>query len=184
MKRFFLTFDGAPHPPNTNKLLDVLSKYNVKATFFIEGHRMEKEWPCAKRIIDEGHAIGNHSYNHPDFKTLSLQQCIEEVESADDIIQKKLGIKTPLLRPPNGSISPEAAKYFEDKGYKIMLWSYSVKDWTSREASETAERILDGLKEDEAIIVLHDHVELNPQVLEIVLPVIKERGYEFAIPKY
>ena len=79
-KTFYLSFDGSPHPPATDRLLNALERYNIKATFFMEGRRLEKEADCARRVLAAGHDVGNHSYNHPEFDKIPIAECIKEVE--------------------------------------------------------------------------------------------------------
>lgn len=177
-KSFYLTFDGAPNPPGTDRILRVLEKHVVKATFFMEGRRLEEEDKCAFRVLQAGHDIGNHSYNHLDFASIPLETCIEEVNKTDQILFTKLGIKTRLFRPPAGKLTPEVEEALLDLGFTIVLWSYSVKDWEGPDAQTVAERTLKQLK-DEAVVVLHDHVEWVPDTLEIIIPEIKKRGYVF-----
>jgi peptidoglycan/xylan/chitin deacetylase (PgdA/CDA1 family) len=177
-KPFYLTFDGAPNPPGTDRILKVLEKHGIKGTFFMEGKRLEKEANCALRVLQAGHDIGNHSYNHPDFSSIPLEACIEEVDKAERILFAKLGIKTRLLRPPAGRLTPEVEKALLNLGYTIVLWSYSVKDWEGPDAQSVAERTLEQLK-DGAVVVFHDHVEWVPDTLEIIVPEIKKRGYIF-----
>jgi peptidoglycan/xylan/chitin deacetylase (PgdA/CDA1 family) len=178
-KKFFLTFDGAPNPPHTDLLLDRLNTHGVKATFFMEGKRLEKEPECGRRVLAEGHIIGNHSYSHPDFSALTAEDQVEEILRAAGVISEVLGIKTPLVRPPFGIIDRAAEAQLRAAGYVLVLWDYSVKDWEGPDARSVADRVLGQLRAEEATIVLHDHVEINPAVLDIIIPGIKKRGYCF-----
>lgn len=178
-KKFFLTFDGAPNPPNTDRILVKLDKHEIKATFFMEGKRLEKEAECGRRVLTAGHAIGNHSYSHPDFSTLTAENQIEEILRARRVIFKILGVETLLVRPPFGILDDAAGEQLRAAGYTIVLWDYSVKDWEGPDARSVADRVLGQLQADEAVIVLHDHVDLNPDVLDIIVPGIKDRGYRF-----
>jgi peptidoglycan/xylan/chitin deacetylase (PgdA/CDA1 family) len=106
-KTFYLTFDGAPNPPGTERILEVLAKHCIQATFFIEGKRLENEEECGRRILQGGHDIGNHSYTHPDFDSVPIEICMEEVNKTDQILAEKLGVKTKYLRPPSGKMTKE-----------------------------------------------------------------------------
>ena len=101
-KTFFLTFDGAPHPPQTDNVLAKLEKHAIKATFFMEGHRLESEGECGRRVLAAGHEVGNHSYSHPEFNTIPIEQCREEIQRTDNIIFDQLGIRPRYMRPPAG----------------------------------------------------------------------------------
>jgi peptidoglycan/xylan/chitin deacetylase (PgdA/CDA1 family) len=178
-KKFFLTFDGAPNPPQTDVLLERLARYEIKATFFMEGWRLENEPDCGKRVLAGGHALGNHSFSHPDFSGLNFEEQKEEILRCGGVLQKVLGVKTKFVRPPWGKIADETREWLAREGYSLILWDYSVKDWEGPDARAIAGRILDGLKADHAVIVIHDRVEWNPEVLDIIVPEIKKRGYTF-----
>ncbi|MFW5942713.1 MAG: polysaccharide deacetylase family protein, partial [Chloroflexota bacterium] len=141
-KRFYLTFDGAPNPPGTDNILQVLARHDVPAAFFMEGRRLETEADCARRVRDAGHDVGNHTYNHPTFDTISLEECLEEVTRTDDILEAKLGRRPTLLRPPFGALTPETEQALLDRGYIIVLWSYSIRDWEGPDAGAIAQRLL------------------------------------------
>lgn len=177
-KTFYLSFDGAPNPPGTDNVLAALARHEVKAAFFMEGRRLEDQAECARRVLAAGHDIGNHSYNHPEFDTVPLEVCIEEVEKTDQILFEKLGIQTRLLRPPAGRLTPQVEREFLRRGYDIVLWSYSIKDWIGPAAAAVAERVLSQAR-DQAIIVFHDRVEWVPQTLDFIIPRLKEQGYQF-----
>ena len=177
-KPFYLTFDGSPNPPATDRLLARLSSFNIHASFFMEGHRLEKEADCARRVVDAGHDVGNHSYHHPEFDKISIQECIREVEMTQEIIFQKLGFYPNMLRPPAGILTPEVESTFLAKGFDIILWSYSVKDWEGPDAVSVSRRILDQAFPG-AIIACHDKVEWLTQTLDIVVPALLDQGYEF-----
>ncbi len=178
MKSFYLTFDGAPNPPGTDYILDVLASHAVSATFFMEGHRLEHAADCGARVLAAGHEVGNHSYSHPKFDQISLEAALEELQQADDILAAKLGIRPRICRPPYGNLTPEVEQAILDLGYSIVLWSYSNQDWETPDVEVLSARVLDGLQ-DGAIIVMHDHVPWVPEALEIIIPSIRSQGYEF-----
>ena len=177
-KRFYLTFDGAPNPPGTDRILEKLAAHGVPATFFMEGQRVDGEPECAKRVLRAGHAIGNHSYTHPDFSTLSLEACDAEIEKTQQALQRHLRLKPRLLRPPFGKIKDEVIRHFEQQGFTIVLWDYSIKDWEGPDAAAIAQRVLSQLREG-AAIVMHDKVEWNPEVIDLIVPEIRKMGYTF-----
>lgn len=177
-KDFFLSFDGSPNPPATDNLLRYLAQYNIQATFFMEGWRLEKEADCARRVQAAGHDIGNHSYNHPEFDKIPIQECIQEVELTQAIIHKELGFYPKLLRPPAGILTKEVEETFLSRGFDIILWSYSVRDWEGPDAESVAQRILRQAKPG-AIIALHDKTEWLIDILEIIIPELFQEGYHF-----
>lgn len=178
-KILHLTFDGAPHPPKTQKLLEVCDEFDVKATFFMEGHRLEKEPDTARLIVEAGHSVGNHSYSHRDMLDLSMEDCIEEIVKTDDLIAQELHLRTCLVRPPNGHISEEFAEYLKAHGKKVVVWNISVKDWTGPDAEALAKRTLALLTKPDITMVFHDFVDWNPDALRLIIPEAKKMGYTF-----
>lgn len=178
MKSFYLTFDGAPNPPGTLNILEVLESHGIMASFFMEGHRLELEADCAAQVLEAGHDVGNHSYSHPEFDKISIERVREELQRADDILNEKLGIRPRFCRPPAGKLTPEVEKEILDMGYTIVLWSYSIRDWETPDVDQLAARVIRGLR-DGAIIVMHDRVPWIPDTLEIIIPAIRSQGYEF-----
>jgi peptidoglycan-N-acetylglucosamine deacetylase len=177
-KPFYLSFDGSPNPPATDRLLNALSQHGVFATFFMEGRRLENEADCARRVLSAGHDVGNHAYHHPEFDKISIQECVREVEMTQQIIHKELGFYPSLLRPPGGLLTDEVADTFLAKGFDIILWSYSVRDWEGPNAKAVAERILSQALPG-GIIACHDHVNWLVETLDIVIPVLRQEGYCF-----
>lgn len=177
-KTFYLSFDGSPHPPATDRLLNALERYDIQATFFMEGKRLEKEGDCARRVLAAGHDVGNHSYNHPEFDKIPIAECISEVERTQVIMHQELGFYPTLLRPPAGLLTKEVEETFLAKGFDIVLWSYSIKDWEGPDAAAVAKRILDQAFPG-AIIACHDKVDWLVDTLDIVIPAMRKDGYVF-----
>ena len=177
-KPFYLSFDGSPNPPATDRLLNALDAYKIKAAFFMEGRRLENEADCARRVQAAGHVIGNHSYNHPEFDKIPIDECIQEVELTQAIIKKELGFLPTHLRPPAGFLTSEVETTFLEKGFDIVLWSYSVRDWEGPDAKSVADRILSQAIPG-AIIALHDRTEWLIDILDIIIPALIVKGYEF-----
>ena len=178
VKPFYLSFDGSPNPPATDRLLNALDFYKIQAAFFMEGRRLENEADCARRVQAAGHVIGNHSYNHPEFDKIPIDECIQEVELTQAIINKELGFFPTLLRPPAGLLTKEVETTFLGKGFDIVLWSYSVRDWEGPDAKSVANRILSQAIPG-AIIALHDRTEWLIDILDIIIPNLSAKGYEF-----
>lgn len=177
-KSFYLSFDGSPNPPATDRLLNALEKHKIKATFFMEGKRVENEPDCARRVQAAGHDIGNHSYNHPEFDKIPIEECIQEVNLTQEIIKKELGFYPTLLRPPSGILTEEVEKTFLTKGFDIVQWTYSVKDWEGPDAKFISQKILRQAIPG-AIIALHDRTEFLVEVLDAIIPALKTEGYKF-----
>lgn len=178
VKPFYLSFDGSPNPPATDRLLNALDFYKVKAAFFMEGRRLENNADCARRVQAAGHVIGNHSYNHPEFDKIPIDECIREVELTQAIIKKELGFYPTFLRPPSGFLTKEVKTTFLEKGFDIVLWSYSVRDWEGPDAKSVADRILTQAIPG-AIIALHDRTEWLIEILDMIIPALSAQGYVF-----
>jgi peptidoglycan/xylan/chitin deacetylase (PgdA/CDA1 family) len=148
-----LTFDDGPSP-FTLQILDVLKKFNVKATFFVCGKCIENYPEIAKRIVKEGHKIGNHTFSHSFF--LSLSGLLkEEIEKTEEIIYKVTNVKTKLFRPPWGILRPWLKKFLKEKGYKIILWDVNSYDWLQIPAKLIEKMVLKKVKEN-SILLFHD----------------------------
>ncbi|QJA08879.1 polysaccharide deacetylase family protein [Romboutsia sp. CE17] len=180
-KLIALTFDDGPHPKETDKVLDVLNKYNIKATFFIAGKHAKWYTNPLIRASKEGHEIGNHTFNHPDISNLSLSQIEEEIVKCEDTLVEITGKKPTLFRPPYGSYKrsdlEEVAKKHD---YKIILWTtIDARDWENPPASTIASTIIDKAKNGD-IILLHDYATNNTvEALDRIIPAMQKRGFQF-----
>lgn len=129
--RIALTFDDGPEPASTNIVLDVLKAHNIKATFFINGSRVQSEADRAalKRIVAEGHILGNHSHHHDNLKTLDLAKVEQEVDATHELIKNVVGIEPLYFRFPFGSSSCETADLVHSFGYRVTGWHLDSADW-------------------------------------------------------
>ncbi|MGL6104772.1 polysaccharide deacetylase family protein [Romboutsia sp.] len=176
-----LTFDDGPHPKETNEVLDVLKKYDVKATFFIAGKHANWYPEPLIRTSKEGHEIGNHTFNHPDISNLSSSQIESEILKCEEILLKLTGKKTTLFRPPYGSYRKEELVNIAQKyNYKIVLWTtIDTRDWQNPQAHKIANTIIDKAKNGD-IVLLHDYATNNTvQALDILIPAMIEKGFQF-----
>lgn len=173
---FYLTFDGAPNPPGTDRILVVLARHGVRATFFMEGHRVVKEVECGRRVLAGGHVIGNHTFSHRRFDEAGADFSLDDVRRADEALQTHLRVKTNLLRPPWGEMLPEAEERLQRDGYHIFGWTISVRDWEGPDAAAVADRIVNGAHTG-GIVALHDHVDWTADVVDIVIPRLLALGY-------
>lgn len=180
-KLIALTFDDGPHPKETNEVLDVLRKYNVKGTFFIAGKHANWYPKPLVRASQEGHEIGNHTFNHPDISNLTINQIEEEIVKCEEILVKLTGKKPTLFRPPFGSYrKEELAKIAKSNGYKVILWTtIDAKDWKNPPASKIAKIIVNNAKNGD-IVLLHDYATNNTvEALDILIPQMIDKGFEF-----
>jgi len=179
-----LTFDDGPDQECCPQIVDVLNQFNVKATFFVLGNRLEKNKDIVKKIYASGHQIANHTYSHLDITELSNEQIIEEVEKTNNLI-KSIIDKTPLFfRPPFGYIDERSLNCLSFE-YKVATWSASMKDWSD---DTKAENIIDHFNSNylrdqrTGDVVLMHSVERNVETLKalpVVLTNLINAGYEF-----
>lgn len=180
-KYLALTFDDGPHPKETNEVLDVLKKYNVKATFFIAGKHANWYSEPLIRASKEGHEIGNHTFNHPDISNLSNKQLEEEILKCEEVLLKVTGKRPTLFRPPYGSYKQsELTEIVNKLGYKVVLWTtVDAKDWKNPGAENIANTIINNAKNGD-IILLHDYATENTvEALDILIPKMQSKGYKF-----
>ncbi|MEG1409908.1 MAG: polysaccharide deacetylase family protein [Terrisporobacter sp.] len=180
-KLISLTFDDGPHPKETNEILDILYKYNVKATFFVVGKHCNWYSKPLIRAVKEGHEIGNHTFTHPDISNLSTQDIKKEIKGCEDIICKLTGEKPTLFRPPFGSYNEnELGEIAKECGYKIILWTtVDAKDWKNPPPCEISNAIIEKAKNGD-IILLHDYgTENTVKALDVIIPTMIKNGYKF-----
>ena len=125
-----ITFDDGPHPKHTPKILDILKEKNAKATFFVVGKKIEKYPEIARRIVAEGHDIGNHTYSHKEMAPSTRKTILKELNKTREAIFEVTGVITNLFRPPRGIYSQASRRLIVDElKYKMILWSVSSVDW-------------------------------------------------------
>ena len=180
-KRIALSFDDGPHPSFTPKILALLEKYGVKATFFMIGCTVALYQSVAKAVADGGHEIGNHTYSHPHMRQISLQALREEIQKTEDILLQS-GIPKPrLFRPPEGFRSDEQVRALEGLGYQTVIWSLDTHDWQGRPTEEIVSVVLNGVRGGD-VLLFHDYTSrYNTTItaLEQLIPRLLEDGYEF-----
>ena len=175
-KKIAITFDDGP-TPETIVVLDFLKQHNVKATFFCIGLQIEKHPDIFKRILAEGHLIGNHSYSHPNgMGFLSTERVKEEIIKNDEIIEQHSGKKALFYRPPFGVTNPRIAKAVSDSGHKVIGWNNRSLDTVITDQSKILKRIKRKIKPG-SIILLHDASDKTAQVLEQLLLFLQSENY-------
>jgi peptidoglycan/xylan/chitin deacetylase (PgdA/CDA1 family) len=153
-KEVFLTFDDGPAEPCTSEILDVLKSFEAKATFFVCGKNVERYPDITRRIVNEGHSIGNHTYSHSNFLAM-IGFWGNQIEVTARIIEETTGVKADLFRPPWGLLTPWLSYYAKRKGYRIFLWNVAAHDWQRPSAKSIQQRILRRVRPG-SIILLHD----------------------------
>lgn len=181
-KVIYVTFDNGYEQGHTAQILDTLKENTVPATFFVTGHYVDSEPGLVKRMVDEGHIIGNHSYHHPDFSVLSkaaVQKELETLEEAVATISAQKELK--YLRPPRGIFNEQTLKWSNELGYIHVFWSLAFNDWqiNKQKGWQYAFDQIMAQIHPGAIVLLHTVSSDNAEALPHVIKALKEQGYQF-----
>jgi peptidoglycan/xylan/chitin deacetylase (PgdA/CDA1 family) len=151
-----LTFDDGPNPPYTERILDVLKSEHVPATFFLVGRAVVAYPNTVRRIVREGHAVGNHTWDHGHLIVESPNALRSELSRTSDAIERVAHVRTTLMRPPFGARDFAVIAAAQALGYRVVMWSVPLpKDWDQPGDATIAKRVVDNVS-DGSIIVLHD----------------------------
>lgn len=182
-KVIYLTFDDGPTPGITEKVLDILAQYNANATFFCIGKNVVANPIIYKRIINENHAIGNHTYNHLKGWKSDNATYIKDIEKTQEILSSNLQVlNSKLFRPPYGKLKPSQAKALQKLGYKIIMWDVLAGDWDKTISKETVLNNIIKNAENGSFVVLHDSVKASKNLfyaLPKALDYFSKKGYRF-----
>jgi len=181
-KALFLTFDDGPHKTNTAKILDLLSEYTAKATFFMSGKNAERFPDVVHEVKNQGHTVGNHFYSH---EKIWLKNCISiknEIEKTDEVLRECTGDNSFFVRPPYGTITPALKRAVSEAGKKIVLWTTNSYDFLADTALsqfklKNGRRITPG-----SILLFHDGQEncnVTIELVRYVLECFSARGFLF-----
>jgi peptidoglycan/xylan/chitin deacetylase (PgdA/CDA1 family) len=174
-----MTFDDGPSPETTPRLLDILKQRNIKATFFMIGQNAERNPAIVKRILAEGHEIGNHSWTHPQLSKLSDDRVTEEINKTQNAIKDASGYTPVLMRPPYGAITARQKDWIEKQfGLSVIIWSVDPFDWKRPGASVIEERILAGARPG-AIVLSHDIHKQTVDAMPATLDALAAKGFKF-----
>ena len=178
--RIYLTFDDGPIPEATPWVLDLLQRHNAKATFFCIGENASKNPELLKRILNEGHAVGNHTYNHVNGWQTNSATYINNVDLCTNAFQEILKFDPKLFRPPYGKLKSAQANELIRKGFKIIMWDVLSADFdTSVSAEDCANNVLKNIKPG-SIVIFHDSLKAFKNLehaLPATLKYIEEKGY-------
>lgn len=174
-KKVALTFDDGPYPGCTEKLLDGLKDRKVKATFFVLGIQAEKYPEILKRISEEGHLIGNHTYSHILLKKSNREEFKEDLKKAEELISEVTGEGVLYVRPPYGKWDKSLE---QELNMFRVLWTVDPRDWCKDDAAVIARTVLKNVKEND-IILLHDRYKASVEAALIIVDELTKQGYEF-----
>ncbi|MBN7575245.1 MULTISPECIES: delta-lactam-biosynthetic de-N-acetylase [Clostridium] len=182
-KVLYLTFDEGYENGNTGKILDILKEYKVPAAFFVVKPYIDTQPELIKRMVDEGHVVGNHTVHHPSMAQIRDKEKFEaEFTGVENAFKELTGQDMPkFFRPPMGKYSKKSLAMTKDLGYKTIFWSFAYKDWlVNNQPSESyaVEKICKGAHPG-SIMLLHAVSNTNTKVLSSVIKTLQQEGYEF-----
>ena len=182
-KKLYLTFDAGYENGCTEKILDILKQQQVPAAFFLVGNYLEKNADLVRRMVEEGHIVGNHTMHHYDMSKLTTQEAFsKELQDLEDLYRKTTGQEMrKFYRPPQGIYSEENLKMAKELGYQTVFWSLAYVDW-NKDAQPTREEAFRKLlprTHPGAVVLLHSTSSTNAEILEELIGKWKEEGYSF-----
>lgn len=183
-KVIYLTFDSGYENGSTAKILDVLKKHNAPAAFFLVGNYIERNGDLVRRMVDEGHIVGNHTMHHFDMSKLSEKEAFaKELQDLETLFKETTGKDLPkYYRPPQGIYSQQNLQMAKDLGYKTVFWSLAYVDWRN-DAQPTRDEAFTKLLpriHNGAVVLLHSTSATNAEILDELLTKWESAGYRFA----
>ncbi len=176
-----LTFDDGPDDVVTPKVLDILKRFKIKATFFFLGKQIEKNPAVVRRAQREGHLVLNHSWSHPRLSEVTNNQFIDEIKKTEKALSRLIGPRPLLMRPPHGDVNRNIFHQLKNLGYKIVMWSLDTMDWKAKESSAISDKVLSEIHPG-AIVLMHSQGDkmLTANSLPVMIKGLKAKGYRFA----
>lgn len=185
-KKLALTYDDGPNDPHTLRLLEVLATHNVRATFFLIGRFVKQRPDIVREIAQAGHAIGNHTYGHPNLILASEAQARAEIQNCEQALTDAVGQHSRLFRPPFGGRRPVTLRIAHTLGLEPVMWNIAGWDWKGKPAEYVERKVRQKIRGGD-VILLHDgsHAEFGADRSQTVLATDhliarnKAEGYEF-----
>lgn len=180
----YLTFDEGYENGYTSKILDVLRENNVKAIFFITGPYLSEHQDLVRRMVEEGHVVGNHTIHHPSLPSVDDKALEEEILGLDRAFFEKFGKHMQFLRPPKGEYSERTLAITQKLGYVNLFWSFAYDDWHKdkiRGAQYAYDKVINNLHNGE-VMLLHAVSKDNADALDMIIKGARSKGFEFADP--
>jgi peptidoglycan/xylan/chitin deacetylase (PgdA/CDA1 family) len=178
--KLYLSFDDGPHPQYTPRVLDLLAANGARASFFLVGERAKQYPELVRRMVAEGHLIGNHSFSHPAFERLPLSAQLEEVAQTDRVLAGFDGLAQHPFRPPCGVLPVPLMLHFALRGRNIAYWSFDSLDYQHRPTQELADLLRQKPPRAGDVVLMHDDSEHTMELLEILLPEWRAQGFAMA----
>lgn len=171
-----LTFDDGPSGDLTKKLLEGLAQRDVTSTFFVCGYRLKYYPSIPQLVLDYGHELGLHTFNHPNLKELSREEIRKELQDTWDLLPE--GSNVTLMRPPGGNYNNRVKEVCKEMGLGIMLWSLDTRDWATNDVDEVVNKIVSRVKDGD-VILMHELKNSSIQAALKAIDILKAQGYEF-----
>ena len=179
-KNVYLTFDAGYDNGVMPDILEVLREKKVQATFFVTGDFINRFTPLLKTIVNDGHLVGNHSYEHKPIDAMSKEELLNDLRKNEEVFfEKTNSVLSNCFRPPEGRFDEESLKNLSEAGYKTFFWSIALVDWNSN-SIDSYKGIVENLH-DGAIILLHSVSKSNARDLGKIIDEVRNRGYEFKL---
>lgn len=169
-----LTFDDGPYAPVGNQIMDCLARYGGKATFFVVGNRVASYQAEVLRMVEEGHEVGNHTYEHKYLTKLSPAQIQSQINLCSDAVQAASGVRPALVRPPGGYKNETVAAY---ANAPLIMWSIDTRDWKTRNAEKTVNRVMSQVRDGDIVLMHELYAQTGAAALEII-PRLTQAGYQ------
>ena len=176
-KMVSISFDAAWGNEDTQQLIDILAKYNVKATFFVVGDWVDKYPESVKALHDAGHEVMNHSNTHAHFNSLSAEEIIADVEACNDKIEAVTGVRPTLIRCPYGEYDDHVVSAIRSIGMEPIQWDVDSLDWKEISAAEITQRVTEKIQNG-SIVLFHNAALHTPEALPGILEYMIGQGYE------
>ncbi len=176
-----LSFDDGPHPYYTPKILEILSEYGIRATFFMVGENVTYYPAAAEAVVAAGHEIGNHTFTHRGISGMNEHEFLREIAACEDAIASVSECRPHFIRPPEGRLNDTMRRVIGSLDYRIVLWDVDTRDWAHTPPDAICAHILDTVQAGD-IILMHDfigHDSPTPEALRLVIPALLDRGYRF-----
>lgn len=185
-KQIALTYDDGPNDPHTLRLLDVLAKHDVRATFFMIGRYVQSRPDIVREVVKAGHIVGNHTFTHPNLIFTSAAETRVQMQNCDRALTDAIGEHSLLFRPPFGGRRPQTLRIARDLGLEPVMWNVTGWDWNAPPAEEIKRRVEKQIRGGD-LILLHDggHKQIGADRSQTVIATdrlimrYKTEGYEF-----
>lgn len=177
-KIVYLTFDDGPDPGNDPRLLSVLRKQQVPATFFLVGTHAASDPKAVRRLVLAGHAVGNHTYDHADLSKMSIHGVEHELTSTQRVLGPMAGN---CMRPPYGAVSPAVTSAASALGLKVVLWNIDPEDWAHQNTGYIVNHVLTHVA-NRSVVLMHDgggDRAATTRAVKLLIPQLRARGYDF-----